>query len=63
MGLPDIVIEFVKKAVSAIKAGTGGIVGIIIKDGVHNGALILNGVDEIPTGLPQLTKRILKELL
>lgn len=50
MGLPDIVIEFVKKAVSAIKAGTGGIVGIILRDGVHNGALILNGVDEIPTG-------------
>lgn len=50
MGLPDIVIEFTKKAVTAVKVGTGGIVGIILKDSAHNGALILNGVDEIPTG-------------
>lgn len=50
MGLPDIVIEFTRKAISAIKAGTNGIVGIILKDSANLGALILNGVDEIPTG-------------
>ena len=49
MGLPNIVIDFIKKAVQAIQIGSGGIVGIILKDGVHNGALIIKGVDEIPT--------------
>lgn len=49
MGLPSIVIEFVKKAVQSIKIGAGGVVGIIIKDDVHNGSLIVKGVDEIPT--------------
>lgn len=49
MGLPSIVIEFIKKAVQSITIGAGGIVGIILKDGVHNGALIIKGVDEIPT--------------
>lgn len=50
MGLPDIVIEFSKKAVVAIQSGTLGIVGIILKDAKNNGAMILRGVDEIPTG-------------
>ena len=49
MGLPSIVIEFIKKAVQTIKQGAGGIVGIILKDSVHNGSLIIKGVDEIPT--------------
>lgn len=49
MGLPSIVIEFVKKAVQSIQIGAGGVVGIILKDDVHNGALIIKGVDEIPT--------------
>lgn len=48
MGLPNIVIEFVKKAVQTITVGSTGIVGIIIKDSVHNGALVIKGVDEIP---------------
>lgn len=48
MGLPDIVIEFVKKAVQSIAIGAGGIVGVILKDGVHNGALVLTGVEDIP---------------
>lgn len=51
MGLPDIVIEFQKIAVVAIKAGTGGVVGIIIKDAVQPGAHVLKGIDTIPTGL------------
>lgn len=50
MGLPDIVIEFSKKAVVAIKAGTLGVVGIILKDAKNAGAMVLRGVDEIPTG-------------
>lgn len=50
MGLPDIVIEFSKKAVAAIQSGTLGVVGIILKDAKNNGAMILRGVDEIPEG-------------
>lgn len=50
MGLPDIVIEFSKKAVAAIKSGTLGVVGIILKDAKNNGAMILRGVDEVPDG-------------
>ena len=50
MGLPDIVIEFSRKAVAAIQSGTLGVVGIILKDDKNNGAMILRGVDEIPTG-------------
>ena len=49
MGLPSIVIEFVKKAVQAIQIGAGGVVGIILKDEKNTGALIIKGVDEIPT--------------
>ena len=50
MGLPDIVIEFSRKAVAAIQSGTLGVVGIILKDAKNHGAMILRGVDEIPTG-------------
>lgn len=50
MGLPDIIIEFSKKAVTAIKSGSLGVVGIILKDAKNNGAMVLRGVDEIPTG-------------
>lgn len=50
MGLPDIVIEFSKKAVAAIQNGTLGVVGVILVDEHNTGALILRGVDEIPTG-------------
>lgn len=50
MGLPDIVIEFSKKAVTAIKMGSLGVVGIIIKDEKNKGAMVLRGVDEIPSG-------------
>lgn len=50
MGLPDIVIEFSKKAVAAIQSGTLGVVGVILKDTVNHGAMILRGVDEIPEG-------------
>ena len=32
MGLPDIIIEFSKKAVTSIQLGTLGVVGIILKD-------------------------------
>ena len=32
MGLPDIIIEFSKKAVTAIQNGSTGIVGIMLKD-------------------------------
>lgn len=31
MGLPDIIIEFSKKAVTAIQNGSTGIVGIMLK--------------------------------
>ncbi len=50
LGLPDIVIEFARKAVTAIQMGTLGVVGIILKDAKNNGAMILRGKDEIPTG-------------
>ena len=50
MGLPDIVIEFSKKAVTAIQSGALGIVGIILKDTKNLGVTVLRGVDEIPTG-------------
>ena len=43
MGLPSIVIEFVKKAVQAIQIGAGGVVGIILKDEKNTGALIIKG--------------------
>ena len=50
MGLPDIVIEFSKKAVVAIKNGSLGIVGIMLKDAKNNGVMVLRSNDEIPTG-------------
>lgn len=50
MGLPDIVIEFSRKAVTAIQSGALGIVGVILKDDQNKGAMILRGIDEIPTG-------------
>lgn len=56
MGLPDIVIEFTKKAVQSISVGSGGVVGIILKDTANNGALILRGVDEIPKGFTDANK-------
>ena len=56
MGLPDIIIEFSKKAVVAIQSGALGIVGIIIKDEKNHGAMVLRGVDEIPTGESAFSK-------
>lgn len=50
MGLPDIVIEFSKKAVTAIQSGALGIVGVIVKDSANRGATVLRGIDDIPTG-------------
>lgn len=50
MGLPDIVIEFSRKAVAAIQMGTLGVVGIILKDTKNHGAMILRGIDEVPDG-------------
>ena len=50
MGLPDIIIEFSKKAVIAIRMGSLGVVGIILKDDKNAGAMVLRGVDDIPTG-------------
>lgn len=50
MGLPDIVIEFSKKAVTAIQSGVLGVVGIILKDEKNNGAKVFKGIDDLPTG-------------
>ena len=50
MGLPDIIIEFSRKAVTAIQSGALGIVGIILKDATNNGVMVLRGIDDIPTG-------------
>lgn len=50
MGLPDIIIEFSKKAVTSIQMGTLGVVGIIIKDAKNTGAMVLRSADELPTG-------------
>ena len=50
MGLPDIVIEFSKKAVTAIKNGTTGVVGLIVYESTREGVTILNRVEDIPTG-------------
>lgn len=51
MGLPDIVIEFAKKAVTAIQAGEGGVVGIIVKD-TPKGAYVLRAGDKLPELTP-----------
>lgn len=48
MGLPSISIEFIRKAVKAIQLGATGIVGIILSDTVHHGALVLKDVSDIP---------------
>ena len=37
MGLPDIIIEFSKKAVTAIQNGSTGIIGIMLKDAKNKG--------------------------
>lgn len=58
MGLPDIIIEFSKKAVTAIQNGSTGIVGIMLKDAKNKGAMVLRSVDEIPTGDSALVQRI-----
>ena len=50
MGLPDIIIEFSKKAVTSTQMGILGVVGIILKDAKNAGAMVLRGVDDIPTG-------------
>ena len=50
MGLPNIIIEFSKKAAVVAQMGTLGVVGIILKDTKNTGALVLRGVDEIPAG-------------
>lgn len=50
MGLPDIVIEFSKKAVETIQTGALGIVGIVLRDAKNHGAMVLKGVEDIPTG-------------
>ena len=56
MGLPDIVIEFSKKAVVAIQSGALGVVGIILKDANNHGAMVLKSIDEIPTGESAFSK-------
>lgn len=56
MGLPDIVIEFSKKAVVANQSGFSGIVGIIIKDSKNSGAMVLRSADDIPTGTTAFSK-------
>ena len=48
MGLPSITIEFIKKAVQAIRIGSTGIVGIILTDTANVGILVLKDVSEIP---------------
>lgn len=50
MGLPDIIIEFSRKAITAIQMGTLGVVGIIIRDAKNAGAMVLRGIEDIPTG-------------
>ena len=50
MGLPDIIIEFSRKAVTAITIGQLGVVGIILKDDKNAGAMIIRGIEDIPTG-------------
>lgn len=56
MGLPDIMIEFVKKAITAISIGTGGVVGIIIKDSKWNGSHVLKSVEAISEELSAANK-------
>lgn len=56
MGLPDIIIEFSRKAVTAIQSGALGVVGIILKDAKNAGAMVLRGIDEIPTGASAFTE-------
>ena len=47
MGLPDIIIEFSKKAVTAIQNGSIGIVGIMLKDAKNKGAMVLRSVERL----------------
>lgn len=57
MGLPDIVIEFTKKAVSTIAVGTGGVVGMIVFDAQdYVGAHVYKSVDQITSGLTAANK-------
>ena len=57
MGLPDIVIEFTKKAVSTIAVGTGGIVGMIVFDAEdYVGAHVYRSADQITSGLTAANK-------
>lgn len=57
MGLPDIVIEFTKKAIATISVGTGGLVGIIVKDAKSKKTFA-----EVPAVLKDKVKEILIDL-
>ena len=58
MGLPDIIIEFSKKAVTAIQNGSTGIVGIMLKDAKNKGAMVLRSVDGSLLEIVLLVQRI-----
>lgn len=51
MPLPKISIIFKEAANTAIKRGERGIVALILKDSVHNGAQVYKTLDEVPTDL------------
>lgn len=51
MPLPKISIIFKEAANTAIKRGERGIVALILKDSVHNGAQVYKTPDEVPTDL------------
>ena len=48
MGLPDIEVVFKALAVSAITRGASGIVALVLKDAVHNGANVYTDPALIP---------------
>lgn len=63
MGLPDIIIEFSRKAVTAIQIGSLGIVGIILKDDANTGAITIRGIEDIPEGFTEANTAYIERAL
>lgn len=51
MGLPNFIINFINRAITALTRSEKGIVAIILKDTAANGAHTLSNITEIPEGI------------
>lgn len=56
MGLPQISIEFFKRAIQSIAVGAGGVVGIILSDTANVGVLVLKDVTDVPSDFTAANK-------